>query len=188
MKVFTDTNYREHGAGDLVEYLDKERGLENRFGEPMSDEEIEAFVEKSEAYEFEREIVISPEHGEDLSDAKFSLYTRHVMSEFCKDRPTATYCYAIHRDTDNPHAHVALTGTKRDLWMDTEDCEQLRERATEQFHDEHRALTEGLAHQLEQEWSVASERDHEPEPDHGEGVARDHDSPRDQEPAQGPDS
>jgi len=40
------------------------------------------------------------------------------MSEFCKDRNTATYCYAIHRDTDHPHAQVALTGTKRDLWMD----------------------------------------------------------------------
>jgi len=94
----------------------------------MSDEEIEAFIEKSEEYEFEREVIISPQNGTDLSDDQFSLYTRQVMSEFCKDRNTATYCYAIHRDTDHPHAQVALTGTKRDLWMDKEDCEQLRER------------------------------------------------------------
>jgi len=110
MKVFTDTNYREHGARNLVEYLDKEKGLENRAGEEMSDEEIEAFIEKSEEYEFEREVIISPQNGTDLSDDQFSLYTRQVMSEFCKDRNTATYCYAIHRDTDHPHAQVAPDG------------------------------------------------------------------------------
>ena len=62
MKVFTDTNYREHGAGDLVEYLDKEDGLRNRLGEQMSDEEIQAFIEKSEVYDFERQIIISPSY------------------------------------------------------------------------------------------------------------------------------
>ena len=123
MKVFTDTNYREHGAGDLVEYLDKEDGLRNRLGERMSDEEIQAFIEKSEEYDFERQIIISPENGEQLSDRELSQYTRKVMSEFCTDRQTATYCYAIHRDTDHPHTQVAVTGTKRDLWMDREDCE-----------------------------------------------------------------
>jgi len=151
MKVFTDTNYREHGARDLVEYLDKEQGLENRFGEQMSDEEIAAFIEQSEAYEFEREIIIAPSNGTELSDDQLSLHTRQVMSEFCTGRPTATYCYAIHRDTDHPHTQVAVTGTKRDLWMDVEDCEELRERATEHFHDHHRELTNELGQHFEDE-------------------------------------
>lgn len=159
MKVFTDTNYREHGAGDLVNYLDKENGLQNRSGEQMSDEEIETFIEKSEAYGFERQIIISPEQGDQLSDQELSQYTRQVMSEFCTDRQTATYCYAIHRDTEHPHTQVAVTGTKRDLWMDTEDCDWLRERATEQFHDHHRELTKELSHQLEEQWA----RDLDPE-------------------------
>lgn len=176
MKVFTDTNYREHGARDLLEYLNKEQGLENRFGEKMSNEEIEAFIEKSEDYEFEREIIISPENGTDLSDDQFSLYTRQVMSEFCKDRNTATYCYAIHRDTDHPHSQVALTGTKRDLWMDKEDCEQLRERAQEQFSDQHRELTKDLSHQFEEEWGQESEPDHEHGPELDQGAAQGPDS------------
>jgi hypothetical protein len=152
MKVFTDTNYREHGAGDLVEYLDKEDGLRNRLGDQMSEEEIQAFIEKSNEYEFERQIVISPENGEQLSDRELSQYTRKVMSEFCTDRQTATYCYAIHRDTDHPHTQVAVTGTKRDLYMDREDCLELREQATEQFHDQHNELTTELSERLEAEF------------------------------------
>lgn len=186
MKVFTDTNYREHGARDLVEYLDKEQGLENRFGKKMSNEEIETFIKKSEEYEFEREVIISPENGTDLSDDQFSLYTRQVMSDFCEDRNTATYCYAIHRDTDHPHAQVALTGTKRDLWMDKNDCEQLRERAHEQFHDQHRELTKDLSHQFEQEWDQESEFEQEPESDPESDQEC---SPRlDQSQVRGPDS
>lgn len=154
MKVFTDTNYRESGAGDLVEYLDKEDGLRNRLGEQMSDEEIQAFIEQSEAYDFERQIIISPENGEQLSNQELSHHTRKVMSEFCTDRQTATYCYAIHRDTDHPHTQVAITGTKRDLWMDREDCKELRELATEQFHEQHRELTAKLSEQVEAELGV----------------------------------
>lgn len=169
MKVFTDTNYREHGAGDLVEYLDKEDGLRNRLGEQMSDAEIEAFVDKSEAYDFERQIIISPENGEQLSDRELSRYTRKVMSEFCTDRQTATYCYAIHRDTDHPHTQVAVTGTKRDLWMDREDCEELRELATEQFHEQHRELTaeldQAFAAELDIDLELDLDVDSEPAPD-----------------------
>lgn len=149
MTIFLDTNYREHGARDLLQYLDKDRGLLDRTGKRMSEEEIEAFVEQSEEYGFERQIIISPENGDRLSDRKFSHYTRQVMSEFCTDRPTSTYCYAIHRDTDHPHTQVAVTGTKRDLRMEKADCEQLRDRAHEHFHDQHRELTQEVSRHLE---------------------------------------
>lgn len=161
MKVFTDTNYREHGAGDLLNYIDKEQGLENRFGEEMSEAEKEAFIEQSEEYDFERQVIISPEHGDDLSNEEFSRYARRVMSDFCQDRPTATYCYAIHRDTEHPHVQVALTGTKRDLWMDKQDCWKLRDRAHEVFHDQRRELTHELSHDLEHQWQSEHEEGHQ---------------------------
>lgn len=149
MKVFTSTSYREHDARNLVEYLDKEHGLQDRTGEQMSEEDIEAFIEESEEFEFERQIIISPQNGDRITDREFSHYTRRVMSEYCTDRQTATYCFAIHRDTDHPHTQVALTGTKRDLWMDKADCVELRERAHEHFIDNHRELTRQVTEQLE---------------------------------------
>ncbi len=148
MTLFFTTNYREHGARQLVTYLKKDRGLVNRFGESMSSQEIERFIERSETYAFERELILSPENRHELSDAQFSLATRQLMSDVCTDRPTATYCFAIHRDTDHPHVHVALTGTKRDLRMDDQDCNQLREQAQEQYFDQFLSLD--LSHQLEE--------------------------------------
>ncbi|UPV76621.1 hypothetical protein M0R89_18995 (plasmid) [Halorussus limi] len=188
MRVFTDTNYREHGARDLVEYLDKEQGLENRFGEQMTEEEVTAFIEKSEEYEFEREIILSPSNGSELSDEQLSLHTRQVMSEFCEGRNTATYCYAIHRDTDHPHTQVAVTGTKRDLWMDVEDCEDLRECATEHFHDHHRELTNELGEQFEtellQEADLAMDTELHPDQDHDQDWNQDADHADEQQQGQ----
>ncbi len=95
MTLFFTTNYREHGARQLVTYLEKDRGLENRFGEPMSSQEIEAFIERSETYGFKREMILSPENRHELSNDQLSLATRQLMSDVCMDRPTATYCFAI---------------------------------------------------------------------------------------------
>lgn len=186
MKVFLNTNYREQGAQQLVNYLDKDKGLENRVGEEMSNDEITTFIEKSEEYGFEREMIISPKNGHKLSDDQFSLYTRQLMSEFCKGRPSATYCFAVHRDTDHPHVHVALTGTKRDLWVDERDCDQLRERAHKQFYDQHHDLSKELIQQLEEEEELQEELkyDQEMEPD----LEVPHEQSHDQGQVQGTDS
>lgn len=56
------------------------------------------------------------------------------MEQFAKDRPTATYAYSVHRDTENPHVHVAMTGEKTDLYMDRGDVENVRERANERIY------------------------------------------------------
>jgi len=118
-------NYREHGARNLVEHLDKERGLRTAPASEMSDEEIRGVHREVEEYEFEREVIISPQNGTDLSqDDQFSLYTRRVMSEFCKGPQYSDVLLCNpSRYRPSTHAQVALTGTKRDLWMDKEDCD-----------------------------------------------------------------
>jgi len=83
------------------------------------------------------------------------------------------------------HAQVALTGTKRDLWMD----KGLRTapRHQEQF-DQHRELTRDLSHQFEQ--TLQHETIHELETESDRDL--DHDQDPEPEPSRhkhrGPDS
>lgn len=155
MVTVLHTDYRESGASNLLSYMNKEEGngLHNRYGEEMTNAEIQHFVEKSEAHEFERSIIVSPENRHTLSDDELSLYARKTMQEFTEDRPTADYCYAVHRDSENPHVHVALTGTKDDLYMNTEDIESVREDAHTKFVEQHQENTPSLLpeHEFEQD-------------------------------------
>jgi hypothetical protein len=141
---------RQQGASQLLSYIacepdadrdheqepDRDRTrLYNRSGDEMSDREIQRFIDRSKQYEYERQAIISPEFGDELSNEELSLATRETMSELVGDQPTATYCYAIHRDTDHAHAQVALTGSKRDLWTDQDDLDRAKERAIEQTRE-----------------------------------------------------
>jgi hypothetical protein len=155
-----DTGYGDGSAGALVQYLDKghEQGLKNRYGEEMSAEERERFVEKSREHEFRRLITIAPGDGERLSDREMSLRTRRTVNEFFRDRSTAEYCYAVHRDTEHDHAQVALTGKKRDLYMDRDDLDRFRELSREQFPDLDRERELRREHRLEQEHEQQLER------------------------------
>lgn len=145
MTVYLNTTYREHGAGDLVTYI--RRGdrsvaddvpLKNRAGRELSDSEIEGFIAKTERHNFERDIIISPENGADLSQRELERATRATMNEFTDGRPTASYVYAVHEDTEHPHVHVAVAGDKQDLYMDREDIMQTRDHANERFVEQHR--------------------------------------------------
>jgi len=154
---------REHDASQLLDYLDREReqgrGLHNRYGERMDHREIQRFIQRSEEYEYERQVIISPEFGGALNDDEMSLATRETMREFVKDRPTATYCYAIHRDTEHPHAQVALTGSKTDLWTDQDDLDRTKERAKDRFRE--RDLRRERERDRQQERERALEREHD---------------------------
>lgn len=121
----------------------------------MTDQEIQEFIDESARREFERDVILSPENGESLTPEDFSLHTRQAMNEFLTDRPTATYCYATHQDTDHPHVHVALTGERRDLFMDRDDIDQVRDHANELFVERHRG------HELQQEQTPERDHDHE---------------------------
>lgn len=93
------------------------------------------------------------------------------MNDFLEDRPTASYIYALHEDTDNPHAHVALTGERRDLYMNQEDIDQVRDHANEQPVEQyqHRSRSHeqdqghdhehGEEHEHQQDRSASADRD-----------------------------
>jgi len=58
--------------------------------------------------------IISPEHGDRISDLKG--YTREVMGRVGEDlgEPTLTWIAVCHFDTDQPHAHVLVRGRRAD--------------------------------------------------------------------------
>jgi len=134
---------RDHGAGKLLRYINRsqergkkrERGLRNRYGEPMSDEERTEFIERSRDYSHEKQLVLSPANGHELSVEELSRMARRNVSDLVADRPSADYCYAIHRDTEHPHVQVALTGTISDLYVSPDERDRHRERAREQFRE-----------------------------------------------------
>ncbi|WP_122088924.1 relaxase/mobilization nuclease domain-containing protein [Halalkalicoccus subterraneus] len=164
MTTYLDTDYRDTGAGDLVNYISREGDtpVHDRSGRPMSDERKGRFVEKSGRHQFERHMIISPENGTDLSNDELGKETRRTMERFTEDRPTATYAYSIHRDTEHPHAHVAMTGEKTDLYMDREDIENVREMANERMVERERykhRQNERERREREQEKQLEEERE-----------------------------
>lgn len=92
MTTIYETTYRDgQGAGDLLDYMEREDSpLRDRTGSRMTDGQREKFVEKSEKHQFERDIIISPENGEDMDRRDMGRATRQTMSEFVEDRPTST--------------------------------------------------------------------------------------------------
>ena len=166
---------RDHGAGQLTSYIGRDdHQLRNRRGEPLNREEREEFIERSQKYEYERQIIISPEHGDELSRQELSLGARRSMREFCRDRPSAEYVYAVHEDTEHPHAQVAVTGQKSDLWTDQDDLDRLKDRAREQFREQQRTRTRERHEERQQE----RDRRH----DHDRGRDRDARPERDGDP------
>lgn len=58
--------------------------------------------------------IISPEHGDRISDLR--AYTREVMRRVAEDRgqPDLQWIGTCHFDTDQPHAHVLIRGRRAD--------------------------------------------------------------------------
>jgi hypothetical protein len=158
-------NYRREGAGDLVRYIERgdDRDLRNEAGRSLSDREVDRFVRRSEERGFSRSVVLSvPDHADEnprLSGRQVERETRRTMNEQLRDAPSARYVYGIHEDTDHRHAHIALTGSERDLAWDRDDLERLRERANERFIERHRELEREFTREREQE----RHRDRSPE-------------------------
>jgi Zn-finger nucleic acid-binding protein len=162
---------RDHGAGQLTSYIGRDdHQLRNRRGEKLDDKEREKFIGRSQEYEYERQIIISPERGDELSKEQLSLGARRSMREFCRSRPSADYVYAVHQDTEHPHAQIAVTGQKSDLWTDQEDLDRLKERAREQFREKQRTQT--------RDRHKDRERQPKRERGHDRDTQRDHDRSR----------
>jgi hypothetical protein len=171
--MYASKDYRESGAGQLLSYISRDpHELRDRSGERLSGEDVEEFIERSEQHEYEEHWVLSPDHGESLTDDELSLAARKTMSDHVGDRPTATYCYAIHRDTENPHVQVAVTGEKRDLWTDQQDLDAVRDRAREHTREREHQHERARAEKRERERESRRERDQERDRDRDRGRGR----------------
>lgn len=129
------TDYKDNeGTGALTNYLQHDgHKVFDRAGREMSDDELDRFNARSKGQR-NRQLIISPANGNDLSRREFDRATREYMSEMVQDRPTADYVYAIHEDTENRHAQVAMTASdKDDLAMYPDDIREERQRAHELY-------------------------------------------------------
>ena len=140
MTTFVQTDYRDQGAGKLLAYIGREGDtpVYDRAGRPLSSAQKARFIAASDRHQFNRHLIISPENGSELSNDELGRETRRTLEEFTKGRPSATYAYTVHRDTEHPHAHIALTGEKTDLYMDRKAIERVREQANERMVERYR--------------------------------------------------
>ena len=142
--MYLNTNYQRSGAGALLNYIEKGRGLRNSAGREVTDRERESFIEKSERHRFERELRISPDPEADVSGEELERETQRYLRDFTQDRPSVRGVYSFHNDNGIAHTHVALTGEERDLYLDRNNLERDRERLS-------RRLERGREREREQE-------------------------------------
>ena len=141
------TDFRPSGAGNLVDYIQRDRSrdavqtvdVRNPTGRQLSDADVDRFVEKSQEHQFQRHLIVSPDPQGQYTPAEVSANTRDVMNQEFGQRPTTDYVYAVHRDTDFPHAHVAATGRETELEMDRTEINRLRERASTIYNEPERS-------------------------------------------------
>lgn len=125
--MFVNTNYRESGASALVNYIEQDHPLRNSAGRELSDREVRGFIQKSDRHQFEREFQISPDPEVEVSQRQLERQTQRFIGEFIEGRHSARAVYAYHGSTDIPHAHVAMTGERRDLFVDRDDIARIRQ-------------------------------------------------------------
>lgn len=141
------TDFRDDGAGDLVQYIQRDRAqdavntvdIRNPAGRTLSDAELDRFVDKSQQHDFQRHMIVSPDPTGQYTPAEVNANTQQLMNREIAQHPTTEYVYAVHRDTEFPHAHVAVTGREQELEMDRAEIDRLRERASEFFNEPERA-------------------------------------------------
>lgn len=171
-----DIEGRDTGADKLTRYISRGHNkLIDHRGQEMSDKEIVRFVEESEEYEHEKQLIMSPADGERMTDEEMSLAARKNMNEFLGGRESASYCFAIHRDTENPHVQVAVTGNRGDLQADLEECEEMRELAREQFSErqrQHARARRARERERKRQQQQEIERERERERERGRGRGR----------------
>ena len=163
--MYFDTSYRSSGASALVNYIEKDYPLRNSAGRELSQREVDEFVDKSKQHQFERELQIAPNPYADVSRSQLERETRRMIGEFTEPaHSSVTAAYAVHDDNGVLHAHVALTGKRRDLFMDAEDVSQVRDRLEQQIkleQERKQRLEQGPKH----EWELAEEQGLDLEPE-----------------------
>lgn len=158
---YTGPRSRGQSALRLARYMEereREDGTEERattFGDR------EAFIEEARerAEEGKRSsyvhLVVSPERGEELTDEDFGRIAEEVARD--RDGEAAPYYAAVHRDTDNPHLHVAIA---RDKYVGSE-LDDLKEDAREVIEARERLREEPWRERVEEREAEARERESE---------------------------
>jgi hypothetical protein len=145
--VILKTDFRDDGAGDLVQYIQRDRSqdavntidVRNPAGRTLSDAELERFIDKSQQHNFQRHMIVSPDPTGQYTPAEVNANTQQLMNREIAQHPTTEYVYTVHRDTEFPHAHVSVTGREQELEMDRAEIDRLRERASDFFNEPERA-------------------------------------------------
>jgi len=126
MYIHRDWEYRD--SSTLLSYMNKtNRPLRDRSGRKMSGEQVEEFIEKSNNKQYSEQWIFSPRNGDELTPTEISIAVRKTMREHLSDGTRATYCFSVHTDEENSHAHIAMTGKESDMMVDAEGYERLRE-------------------------------------------------------------
>jgi uncharacterized protein YdeI (BOF family) len=107
-------------------------------GVEVADEQLNQFHRASEENEHTRQIILSPER--EMSDEELDRATRRTMNDFCEDKDSAEWVYAVHSDEND--VHVAVTGDinysqrSGDMWLDRDDLTELQDEiAADHFRD-----------------------------------------------------
>jgi hypothetical protein len=160
--MFVHTSYRESGASALVNYIEQDHPLRNSAGRELSGHEVRDFIDKSERHEFEREFQLSPDPEAAVSQRALERQTQRFIGEFLTNRRSVRAVYAYHGSTDVPHAHVAMTGKRRDLFVDRDDLARMRqqlEQRLEQRQSQDQELRQDQAQDQRQRLRVEHELD-----------------------------
>lgn len=161
--MIVKSDFQTGDVDDLLSYIseDEEEAVQLRdsAGRKLTEEEIEAFVERSQAAEMQRQFIVAPDPAAEYTASEVGQHTRSTLNGWKATKPSVEYVYGVHGrpESGKSHAHAAAIGKKRDLRMDQDDLRSLRERAREAFAERQRLKSK----EREQEKAEASEQEPE---------------------------
>lgn len=154
---YTGPRSRGQSAVRLARYMEEREQEDGSDERAVTFGDREAFIEeaKERAEDGKRSsyvhLVVSPERGEELTDDDFGRVAEEVARD--RDGEDAPYYAAVHRDTDNPHVHVAVA---RDKYAGSE-LEDLKEDAREVIEARERLREEPWRERVEEHEAQAQE-------------------------------
>ncbi|WP_267644007.1 hypothetical protein [Haloarchaeobius amylolyticus] len=140
--LITKTDFQRGGAADLLAYIRRDNGkkvpVRDHTGRELDARARERFIGVSERYDMERHFIVAPDPKAAYGAREVDRNVRSLMREWRADRKATEYVYAVHDSKETPHAHVAVTGHKEQLYMDTTDLESFESLAREVFKEPQR--------------------------------------------------
>lgn len=123
-------------------------GWKNRAGIPLSGEDVQQFIARTQTYEFERSMTIS--HDNELGEQAAGEATRDAIGEYFEDAPTRDYIYSVEQGEGQTQVNVAMTGERDQMWMDRQQLEEFHD-LTEAYYDQAEEIDQDLQYDLDRE-------------------------------------